>query len=199
MDVVFSQLDEDGDGKAPYESMYSGCVLVADEILLEARTEVSTELEAQRPVAMGLSAGQRVHCDGKPGIVAAVIAGHDGTGREISSVKILLDGSQTMAFTPADFSSVAPTGEHELVKKDAFSIGQCIRCRRSATDDWKNGVITHVDPHVKVRNVEDSDDEFDAIDYEYDDIIDENGAIVTCFIWDMGQEEEEEEVCEVSI
>merc|ERR1712032_637362 len=92
----------------------------------------------------------------------------------------------------SDFSSVVATGEFESIEKDGLNVGQCVRLRRDHADgsgQWKNGVITHVEPHVKVLNADNSDDEFDASGYEYDDIVDddtlEKPTVLKPMIWEM--------------
>merc|ERR1712032_690638 len=130
--------------------------------------------------------GSRVICDGtSKGIVAAVLAKGDSP----TDTKILLAGSELVSMSLSDFSSVVATGEFESIEKDGLNVGQCVRLRLDESKEWKNGVITHVEPYVKVVNADDSDDEFDASGYEYDDIVDddtlEKPTVLKAMIWEM--------------
>ena len=129
-----------------------------------------------------LVAGTRVRSGRSLGVVAAVTNGVP---------RLLFDGSQLVSFTPDDFPDleIIDTDRVEISQEvsgiGTVNVGQCVRVRPDG-GEWRNGVVTHVRP-VTVMNADDSDDEFDATGFEYDEIIDDStGEIINeIYIWEM--------------
>merc|ERR1711971_1554585 len=55
----------------------------------------------------------------------------------------------------------------------------------------KPGMVTQVEPVIKVVNAQDSDDEFECVDLVYDDITGPNGEVLQPFIWEIESEYDE--------